>query len=246
MADVVAIVQARLGSSRLPGKVLLPLCGVPVLEHVVQRLRTVSLVDRVVVATSRLASDDELADFASRLPGVGVSRGSESDVLDRYLQAAREFEAQTVIRITSDCPLLSPAITAKTVEAFLERAPNIDYVSNSLERTYPRGFDTEVFSLETLQRAHAAATDPAEREHVTLHVYRRPSEFRLHGVVERERPDPSLRLTIDTPEDYEMLSRIAATLYPEDPLFDWEKIRVFLAEHPEVREINAMIEQKKV
>ncbi len=246
MADVVCIIQARLGSSRLPRKVLKLLARVPVLEHVVRRVRAVPSIDRVVVATSTLDSDDELAAYIATLPDVSVFRGSESDVLDRYFQAAREFGAQTVIRVTSDCPFLSPAVTSETVSAYLARAGEVDYVSNSLERTYPRGFDTEVFSFAALERAHAEAHEGPEREHVTLHIYRHPEKFRLFCVKETEHPDPALRLTVDTPEDYEMLSTIASALYPKNPLFDWDDIRAYLAANPTVREINAHIEQKKV
>ena len=201
---VVAIIQARTGSTRLPGKVLLPLGDEPLLARVVGRAGQARDVDRVVVATTTLAADDPIEHLRQR--GWTVFRGSEEDLLDRYVQAARAAGAATVVRITSDCPLIDSEVVDTVIEAFL--ADGADYASNVLApRTWPLGLETEVVRADVLEAAWRDDDDPAWREHATPFIYRHPERFRLLRV-----PFPvdltRHRWCIDTAEDYELVSRL--------------------------------------
>jgi spore coat polysaccharide biosynthesis protein SpsF len=198
----VAIIQARMGSSRLPGKVLKQLAGRPVLDHVVTRVGAAGLIDDVVVATSDLPGDDAIADYCAER-GWTCSRGSETDVLSRYAAAARASDADIVVRVTSDCPLFSPRILDDMLAAF--DPASMDYMStNWPERSFPVGLDCEIMRAEALLDIAARATDPYDREHVTPHFYRNPGNFRLAGHSCRE-PLAHLRITLDTAEDYDRL-----------------------------------------
>lgn len=200
----VIIAQARMSSTRLPGKTLMDLGGKPVIDHVLERARASELVDDVWVATTTDPSDDVLA---AHLDGLGVRyvRGSLDDVLARYVMTAEAANADTVVRITCDCPLIDPEVVDTAIGAY-GATPEVDYCANTLRRTYPIGMDTEVFSREALMRAHAEATQPHEREHVTPYIYQHPEIFRLRNV---EAPEwatwPDLRLTVDEAADLEML-----------------------------------------
>jgi spore coat polysaccharide biosynthesis protein SpsF len=205
--SVVAVIQARMGSARLPGKTLLRLAGATVLEHVVNRARLARRVNQVVVATSTNAEDDAIAQECARLK-TQVVRGSALDVLDRYAVAAEHSEADVVVRITGDCPLLDPVVVDSVVEMFLAD-PQCDYASNTLERTFPRGLDVEAVAASTIAAAAREADDPYEREHVTPFIYNRPERFTLRNV--RAASDWShLRWTLDTPVDYEYLESVFA------------------------------------
>lgn len=214
----VAIVQARMGSSRLPGKVLKTLAGQPVLDHVVTRVKAASRIDDVVVATSDLQGDDAISDHCGERGWMCV-RGSETDVLSRYAVAARASDAEIVVRVTSDCPLFSPRILDDMLDAF--DPANMDYMStNWPDRTFPVGLDCEVMRADSLLGIAESATDPYDREHVTAHFYRNPDRFRLAGhrcVL----PLAHLRITLDTAEDYNRLVALLDT-HPElaDPRAD--------------------------
>lgn len=238
---VVAIVQARLGSTRLPGKVLLDLAGRTMLDRVLERVARARRIDRVVVATTTEARDDRLVEHCRRR-GHHVFRGSEDDVLDRYHGAAQAAEAATVVRITSDCPLISPSVSDQVVAAFAEGG--CDYASNVLPpRTFPHGLDTEVFSFEALERAWREDKDPTLREHVTPYIYRHPETFRLRRVAHTE--DLSrLRWTVDTPEDFELVRRVYDHF--RDRPFDWTDVLALLRDHPEWSAINRHVQQKRV
>jgi spore coat polysaccharide biosynthesis protein SpsF len=207
---VVAIIQARMGSTRLPGKVLLTLCGKSVLAHVIGRAKAAPGIDEVVVATTTLRADDAVAAEAERA-GACIHRGSESDVLSRYHGAAKETHADTVVRLTADCPMLDPELVGVLVRKFVDRKGRIDYLSNTLVRTYPRGLDAEVFSMAALERAWREATLPDEREHVTPYIYRHPETFRLENHA-AARDDSDLRITLDTPEDWIVIQRVSEAL----------------------------------
>ncbi len=240
---VAAIVQARMGSTRLPGKALRELCGQPMVGHVVSRVRRLERVDRVAVAIPDGPSDDPLADYLATLSGVGVTRGPEDDVLARYVAAAAEAEADAVVRITADCPLLCPSVSQRVVDAFLERTGECDYASNGLRRTYPRGLDTEIFSVAALDTANREAREAADREHVTPYIWQRPDRFRLHSV--EDAGDRShLRWTVDTPEDLALVTRIYEALWPRQPEFDYAEILECVAAHPEWLELNRHVRQK--
>jgi spore coat polysaccharide biosynthesis protein SpsF len=239
---VVAIIQARMGSTRLPGKVMMPLAGEPMLARVVERVRRTVGIDETVVATSVLPEEQPLVALCRRLD-VRCVRGSALDVLARYHQAAVESAADTIIRITSDCPLISPAVTGRVLAAFREGGS--DYCSNCHQRTYPRGLDTEVFSRAALELAAVEAREPSEREHVTPFIWRRPERFRLAEVVDQV-DRSSLRWTVDTPDDYVLTQRIYDAFLPHDPTFDYAEVVSLLDRHPDWSSLNAHIEQKKV
>ena len=238
---VVAIIQARMGSARLPGKVLKDLAGDTVLARVVNRTRRATLIDEVVVATSVLPADDLIVRDCERL-GVACFRGDEADVLDRYYRAAQRFAADVIVRITSDCPLIDPEITDKTVAAFLDSCPA--YASNTLVRTYPRGLDTEVVSLDAVSRAWEAARKPYEREHVTPYIYQHPAEFKLVSVTE-DADHSGHRWTLDTPEDLEFVRAICGR-FKDHPSFLWRDVLGLLDREPELMELNRSVQQKHI
>ena len=236
---VVAIIQARMGSTRLPGKVLQDLEGETVLARVVTRLRRARLINEFLVATTDRAADDAIVKECRSL-AVSVFRGDQDDVLDRYFRAAQLAKAEVVVRITSDCPLIDPEITDKTIAAFLEARP--DYASNSLVRTYPRGLDTEVMSLATLGRAWQEARKPYEREHVTPYVYEHPAEFKLLSVT-GDADYSAHRWTVDTPEDLEFVRAIYSRL-KGNPTFGWRDVLEVLDCEPGLMELNRSVAQK--
>ena len=220
-----AVVQARAGSTRLPGKVLLPVGGRPMLAFMLERLAGTH-VDQLVVATSTDVRDDAVADAASAA-GVAVVRGSESDVLARFVAALDAYPADVVVRLTADCPLIDPALVDEVVTA--RAASGADYASNTLVRTYPDGLDVEVLTAAALRTAAAEATDPAEREHVTPFVYRRPDRFHLLAVVGPESLGHE-RWTVDTAEDIERVRAIVAHL--DDPIgAGWRAILAVAGRH---------------
>ena len=242
---VVAIIQARMGSSRLPGKVLRRLAGRTVLAHVIGRVSAVLGLDCTVVATTCAAADDTVAREA-QMNGALVYRGSEQDVLDRYYQAALEQSAGTIVRITSDCPLLDPAVVGAMLQDFKNAASSsqpYDYMSNGLRRTFPRGLDAEIFTMDALTCAHRAASAPYEREHVTPYIYEHPDKFRIHSF-ESGRDLSHLRWTLDTAEDFAMLSRVFAALPSLRQGPTTEQVLDYLDAHPEVARINAGVSQK--
>lgn len=231
--EVVAIVQARMTSSRLPGKVMMELCREPILHHVVARLRASEMITRIIVATSSDATDDTIERWCSA-NGVDVFRGSLDDVLDRYYNAAKTFGAKTIVRITADCPLLDPAIVDEVIEEFL--SGGYDHVSTG--GRYPDGLDTEVFSFEALERAYSEARLASEREHVTPYIWKRPKEFRLSSVrCEEDLSD--MRWTVDDPEDFLFVTKVYEGLFGDKKLFNMNEILAFLKKRPELIEINS-------
>ncbi|MFH0983991.1 MAG: glycosyltransferase family protein [Candidatus Omnitrophota bacterium] len=240
----VAIIQARMGSSRLPGKSLLPLHGKPVLAHALARLKRCRMIDHIIVATTTEERDRVLLDLA-RKEGVEGFAGSESDVLDRYYQAARSHTPDHVIRCTGDCPILDPKVTDDVVQRHLEERN--DYTSNTIRRTYPRGYDTEVMTFASLERAAREARADYEREHVTPYIWEHPALFKLgHVLASPDRTQPDLRVTVDTQEDFDLIESIFDALYPTDPLFGVDAVMELIRKQPELKSINAHIEQKKL
>ena len=223
-----------MGSTRLPGKVLRDIAGRPMLSYQMERLRRVKRAERIVVATTDQPADDAVERFC-RKEKIACVRGSEHDVLARYHLAIERFPADVVVRITADCPLIDPAIVDEAIAAY-----EPDYVSNMLEITYPYGMAVEVFSAQALREAHREAKDPAEREHVTPFIWRRPQRYRLKSLTMA----PNLshhRWTVDTPEDFELVSRLLKTLKPH---FTLQDVLAVLDEHPDWCAINAHVEQK--
>lgn len=236
----VIIVQARMTSTRLPGKVLLPLAGEPMLVRLVERLRRVQRANGIFIATTTNATDDPIAALCAQL-GVACHRGSEHDVLSRYADAARLHGADVVVRITSDCPLIAPALIDQVIATYEEG--DSDYVSNMLPPSWPYGMAVEVFSAAALQQAHAEATQPAEREHVTPFIYWHPERYRLRNVASPVDLSQH-RWTVDTPEDYQLVRRLFETLIPAHPEFTQEDILTLLDTHPDWMRINQHIQQK--
>ena len=235
-SKAVAIVQARMGSTRFPGKVLEEIAGHPMLWQVVNRVRMARTVDEVTVATSTESSDRAVADFCAK-EGIPCFLGSENDVLDRFYQAARSYEADAIVRITADCPLIDPQIIDKVVAVYLQG--EYDYVTNTLRYTYPDGLDVGVFSFPALEKAWHEARFPAEREHVTPYI-RRSGRFRLHNVEsEVDLSSRNLRWTVDEPSDLEFVRAIYAHLGNNHKPFGLAHILQLLEEEPHLMQINA-------
>ena len=239
---VVAIIQARIGSTRLPGKVLLDLAGEPMLARVVTRTHRATTLEKVVVATTTKPADDAIVEMCVAR-GWFYFRGSELDVLDRYYKAAMRHEADVVVRITSDCPLIEPDVVDWVAGEFLEHG-SLDYTSNTLSpRTFPRGLDVEVISFEALERAWHEDDNDTWREHVTPYIYRHPEKFSLRGVVDNS-DHSSMRWTVDTPEDLAFMQRVYG--YFGHDRFSWREVLGVLEQHPEWPEINRHVQQKVI
>ena len=240
-ANVVAIIQARMGSTRLPGKVMKDLEGETVLSRVFRRAKRAATIGEVIIATSDAAGDDVIVGECKKLTAK-VFRGDERDVLDRYYRAAQLFRADVVVRITADCPLIDPEITDKTVGEFLREGP--DYASNALTRTYPRGLDTEVFSMQALERAWMEASQEYQRAHVGPYFFENPEKFKLLAV-KGEKDYSGMRWTLDTPEDLEFLRAVYAR-FPGRGDFGWLEVLGMLEREPQLLELNRNVAQKTV
>ncbi len=285
MHSAIAIIQARMSSSRLPGKVLRQIAGQPMLAHVVERAKRAQLVDQVLVATTTDPDDDAIERFCTER-GDPCYRGSLPDVLDRYYQAARQLQAGTIVRITADCPLLDPAVVDLTIQAFQgrftpEQTGAYDFAANRLPppwtRSLPIGLDVEVCSFAALERAWQEAHERFHREHVMPYLYEDVDLFPVqdslidlpyrltHGVSPRgfriiqlhHTPDQgSLRWTVDTPADLELVQQIFKHLMAqqglapsgdaEETILPWHTILSLVQNHPELAEINASIQHKTV
>jgi spore coat polysaccharide biosynthesis protein SpsF len=232
---VVGIVQARTGSTRLPGKVLKTVCGRTLLEHQMERMLRARSLTGVVVATSTAPADDAI-ERAACSRGWAVWRGPEQDVLARYAGAAAAFGADPIVRMTMDCPLIDPAVIDRVVETYLAGA--YDLVANNLEPTFPHGLDLEVLSRSALETADREAVTPFEREHVSPFIRDHPDRFRL-GNVRSPRDLHHLRWTVDYPEDLEFVRVVYESLYREGGFFTTDDILDLLARRPEIGQINA-------
>lgn len=241
MTRIGIITQARMTSTRLPGKVLLPASGRTMLEHHLRRLGAAGL--QVIVATTTNASDDPIVAAAADLGHVSY-RGSEADVLSRFAGAADTFALDVVVRVTSDCPLIDGSLVRRGVETFLLQDDPDTYVSNTLERTYPRGFDFEVFSAAALRDAEAYATSESDREHVTPYINQNRSGRVVTSTIRRDADASRFRVTLDTPEDLEVI-RALIERYGAESMTAEEIIGV-LERTPDLVDINAGVEQKKL
>ncbi|MGO4153381.1 cytidylyltransferase domain-containing protein [Cupriavidus sp. YAF13] len=232
---VMALLQARSSSTRLPGKVLKPLLGEPMILRQIERLRRARNIDRLMVVTSDSASDDELAARCVEA-GVEVFRGSLDDVLDRFYSAVRDIRPQHVVRLTADCPLADPEVIDAVIDFY--RDGDFDYASNVLEPTYPDGLDAEVFRFSVLETIWQEASLASQREHVTSFIYQHPERFRL-GCLKRESDLSALRWTVDEPSDLEFVTAVYGALYRDNPAFLMADVLRLLAQRPELIEINA-------
>jgi len=241
---VVCIIQTRIGSSRLPGKVLKKIGNKTAVEHVVERIKRISAIDEVIIATTIEERDDAVEEEAKRI-GVNYYRGSEDDVLSRYYYAAKEYSGDVIVRVTSDCPLIDSEVSGKIIEFFLSNMEKYDYVSNTLERTYPRGLDTEVFTLKALEKAFNEAESKRDREHVTPYIWDNPKLFRIYQYKEQV-DNSNFRWTLDTEEDLELIRKVYDYLKGRGNEFTMEEVLGLYKKHPELRYINEAVEQKKV
>jgi len=244
MKHVVFIIQARMGSTRLPGKVLLDLEGKPVLLRVIDRVLESKKIDQVVIATTTDPDNQKIVNLVKNYhPRVFYFIGSEEDVLDRYYQAAKKYEADIVVRITSDCPLIDSGVLDKVINAFLEEK-DVDYAANILgERSYPRGLDVEVFSFDVLEKMWQEVREKDDREHVTLYLRKRPDLFKYKNVVN----DVNYSFhswALDEENDYKLIKIIYQELYSKNPNFKMKDVIELFDKKPEFIKINQHVEQK--
>lgn len=241
---VVCIIQARVGSTRLPAKVIMDICGKTVLEHDIDRLKEAKEINQIIIATTDRDGDIKIKKEADRL-GVVCFRGSEEDVLSRYYLAAKESNADIIIRVTSDCPLIDPNIIDDMIKFYKKN--NYEVVTNTgldiENRTFPRGLDAEIFSFRALENAHLNATEKYQKEHVTPYIYQNNE---LIYIYKNDIDYSRYRLTLDTVEDFEVIEKIYKHFYKINKSFYLNDIVNFMNNNPEIYEINKHIEQKKI
>lgn len=236
--NYLAVLQARMSSTRLPGKVLKPILDVPMVVRQIERLRASKEIDQIVVATSNQTSDDALAEVLLA-EGVECFRGNLDDVLSRFVGCLREYPANNIIRLTADCPLADPQVVDFVVQE--HRSSGADYTSNTLQRTYPRGLDVECFTEEAFTKLQGFNLSTQEREHVTMGFYQRPDNFVLRNVVgDIDRSE--LRWTVDFPEDLFFVQEIYRQLFPKNPLFTSEDIRELITSNPQLNRLESDVE----
>ncbi|WP_085992721.1 cytidylyltransferase domain-containing protein [Oceanobacillus senegalensis] len=239
---VVAIIQARMGSTRLPGKTLKPVLEKPLLAYQLERVQNSQYLDEVLVATTNKRIDNQIISLCQSLK-VAYFRGPEDDVLKRYYLAAKQVKADIVIRLTADCPLIDPSQIDTIVKYFLDNQ-KLQYVSNTLNRTFPRGMDIEVFSFQILKEAHEKAKTKKEREHVTIYMTKILKSFQIYNVTYRK--DYShYRWTVDTMDDFILIKKIVEELYPKKQHFTLEDIIQLMEKNSNWQLINQHVEQKK-
>ncbi len=238
---ILAILQARMSSTRLPEKVLKPILGQPMLMRQLERVQRSQKIDKVIVATSMDKSDDPIAKLCQSL-AITCFRGDLNDVLDRYYQAAKLYPADHIVRLTGDCPLSDPTIIDVVIMQHL--AGNYDYTSNTLEPTYPDGLDVEVIRSSCLEKAWRKALLPSHREHVTPYIYSQPDEFKLCAVVSKVNLS-HLRWTVDTQTDFDLVSKIYEALYEKNVKFGMSDILNFLKQHPDLETFNTEFQRNE-
>lgn len=243
--NVVAIIQARMSSSRLPGKVMKEISGFPMIYHVLNRVSSVKRVNQIVVATTVDTTDDSIAEFCLQ-NGYNCFRGHSFDVLDRYYQAARKYNADIIVRITSDCPIIDPEIIDSMVLKFQDS--DFDFIANRLpppwKRTFPIGLDVEIVSFSALEKTWKEADSKFEREHVMPYLYDQPGRFNIQ-IVDHEPDYGEKRLTVDTPEDLDLIKKIFDYFSPRID-FSWLEVMELFREFPELEKINKDVLAKKV
>lgn len=234
MIRTVAIVQARMGSTRLPGKVLADIAGRPLLSHLLERVQR-SQVDQIVVATTTMPSDDMLADWVDHSGLASTYRGSADNVLERFYHAAMAYQADVIVRVTADDPLKDAHLIDHAL-ALLQDGRAYDYCSNTLVPSYPEGLDIEVFTLAALSAAHLLAQLPSEREHVTPYIWKHPEIFRLHNF-SQAKDLSAWRWTVDKPADLDFMRAVFSGMR-HNPAMGYEDVIAYLEQHPEIQKIN--------
>jgi len=234
---VVGIIQARLGSSRLPGKVLKKVCNKSMFEHLVERVQHSTTLDKVVLATTTNSLDDKLAQLSEDI-GIPCYRGSENDVVDRYYNAAHYFKADVVVRLLNDCPLLDPLIIDEIVGYYLDNSDRIDFISNQHPHTYPDGMDVSVFSIQALDKLHAKTNTALHREHVVPGFWELEGEFRWQNYHHKINLFKDYRLTLDYEEDFQVISNILTAIYNKDKLFTMDDILKHLNGNDNISNLN--------
>jgi spore coat polysaccharide biosynthesis protein SpsF len=236
----VGIIQARTGSSRLPGKILMKVAGKTLLEHMIERISNSKKLDKIVIATTTKDTDDVIVSIAKKL-GIDYFRGSEDDVLDRYYNASKQYDADVVVRLCSDCPILDGNVIDTVLDDYF--IGEYDYVSNlvPLPRTYPDGLSVEVFSSELLAETQFNAKKPSEREHVTFYMWGQPDKYKIHRT-EYGTDLSKYRFNIDYHEDFLLLEKIFEHFYPKNKNFLFEDVVKWLEENPQIFKLNSMIE----
>lgn len=243
---VVCLVQARVGSTRLPGKILKEICGKTILHHEIDRLKKCKEIDEIVIATTDKEDDDKIVNEAKKL-SVKYFRGSENDVLSRFYYSAKENNADIIVRVTSDCPCIDYEILDKMLIYFKEKykEKQVDYLSNTIKRTYPRGYDIEIFTFSALEKSYINAEKEYEREHVTPYIYDKTNNF-LKLSFENKEDYSEYRVTLDTIEDFIVIKNIFENLYYKNPYFKLNDVVQYLNNNLHIVDINKHIEQKKL
>lgn len=242
---IVAIIQARMTSSRLPGKVLIDIAGFPMLYHVIKRVSSAQMVDQIVVATTDDPADDPIEEFC-KSKNVSCFRGHQFDVLDRYYQAASKFQADIIVRITADCPIMDPALIDSLIQSFL--GADVDFAANRLpppwKRTFPIGLDIEIVHFKALEKTWQEAQSQFEREHVMPYLYDQPGRFKI--LLAHHEPDyGEKRWTVDTPQDLELINLIFEHFSPRID-FSWMEVIDLIKRNPDLENINISVRAKNV
>lgn len=236
MAEIGAIVQARMNSKRLPNKVLRELAGKPMLWHIINRISFSNYIEKIVIAAADTEEDRIIVEFAKEY-GIEVFTGSENDVLDRFYNTAKKFNLDPIVKISGDCPLIDPAILDNIIEFFVNNKSKYDYVSNTAEPTYPEGMDVEVFSFKALEKTFNEAKEALDRENITPYILRNKEAFRIYNY-KNDKDYSKFRLTVDELEDFELIKQIFKRLYSEDNVFTMEQVIDYLETNPSLLLIN--------
>lgn len=239
--NIICLIQARVGSSRLPGKVMKKINGFPMIHYSIRSLSRAKLIDKTIVVTSKNKNNNALEKYLSE-NNIECFRGSEENVLERYYLAAKKYGANLIVRITGDCPLIDYKIVDRVIKEATKET--FDYVSNVLLRTFPRGYDVEVFTFDTLKKMYQVTKDPDDLEHVTLYIRRNPHLFKTKNISAAIK-HPEWRLCVDTKQDINLITKIFELSKKEEPLIYRDIINIF-NNNPELIKINAGVEQKKV
>ncbi len=239
MVLIAAIIQTRISSSRLPGKIMLSACGKSLLHHLINRVKQSKNLDKIIIATTTEKADDVIVDFC-KSEKIEFYRGSENDVLGRYYETAKMYSIDTIVRLTSDTPLLDPNVIDKVISIYQKN--NFDFVSNffPLPRTYPEGYNVEVFPMKILEKANREAIKPSDREHVTTFISMQPKKFKIYRV-DNDKDFSKYRLTLDYDEDYKLIKAVFDSLYNKNHYFTLEEIVDWLEKNPNVLKLNSHI-----